>query len=368
MIAIPLPFVVALLLWILLIHLLVDREEDSQGERAALVFVGTCATAITVIGLRWSMGEVLLFRFLLMGVGAMVPPIAWFCFSPLAHPVDPGTGSTGSRAGRWVHGLPIVLVIGLMVLRPVWYLSPDLILATQYLAYGVALARIGIKGPDSLGAARLTDAVAVRWGILVAAMVLMSNTAVEIAIALDFKLSGGRHAPDIVAGANGIGLVLIALSATLVRRSRPTEASAPAGEPVSAAAVTLEGEPDDQEVLDLVDRVLLHRGLYKNPDLTVNRLARATGLPARRLSAAINRLHGENLSRFVNGYRIREAQRLLRETEEPVTSILFDCGFQTKSNFNREFLRIMGRSPSAYRKSLSTVTEGPPLGREAPAR
>jgi AraC-like DNA-binding protein len=28
-----------------------------------------------------------------------------------------------------------------------------------------------------------------------------------------------------------------------------------------------------------------------------------------------------------------------------------NCGFQTKSNFNREFSRITGMTPSAFRKS-----------------
>jgi AraC-like DNA-binding protein len=365
MIAIPLPFVVALLLWILLIHLLVDRGETvSQGERAALFFVGACATAVTVVGLRWSL-DLLVFRYLLVGVAALVPPIAWFCFSPLARPL--GDGSPPPRNVLWIHGLPFVLVLGLMVLRPALYLSPDFVLAIQSLSYGLALARIGLQGPDSLAAARLTDAAAVRRGILVASVVLISNAVVETAVALDFKFYGGRHAPDIVAGADGVGFVLIALAATLVRRSRPAEVSEATESPLPATMLAGKEEQDDPMVIhDAVDRVLTERGLYKDPDLTVNRLARATGIPARRLSSAINRLHGENISRFVNTYRIAEAKRLLKETEAPVTTILFDCGFQTKSNFNREFLRITGKSPSAYRKALSTVTEGPPPGRVAP--
>jgi AraC-like DNA-binding protein len=45
---------------------------------------------------------------------------------------------------------------------------------------------------------------------------------------------------------------------------------------------------------------------------------------------------------------------MLVETGAPVTRILFDAGFQTKSNFNREFLRITGMSPSAWRKQAAS--------------
>jgi AraC-like DNA-binding protein len=41
---------------------------------------------------------------------------------------------------------------------------------------------------------------------------------------------------------------------------------------------------------------------------------------------------------------------LLAETTTPVTEIMFDVGFQTKSNFNREFRRVTDMSPLEWRK------------------
>ena len=72
-------------------------------------------------------------------------------------------------------------------------------------------------------------------------------------------------------------------------------------------------------------------------------------IPARRISAAINRTRSESVSHFINGYRIAEACRLLSETGKPVTAIMFDSGFQTKSNFNREFLKRTGTNPAEWR-------------------
>jgi AraC-like DNA-binding protein len=72
-----------------------------------------------------------------------------------------------------------------------------------------------------------------------------------------------------------------------------------------------------------------------------------------------------SVSQYVNQLRIREACRLLEETEQSVTSIMLDAGFQTKSNFNREFRRITGLSPVAWRerevwKLVSTHKNGHP--------
>jgi AraC-like DNA-binding protein len=362
MFAIPLPFVVALLLWILLVRLWVDRDPESPGDRAALLFIAACALSVTLVGIRWTVPHPLV-RMVRADIAALIPPIAWFCFAPLARSVDEERAPP--HWTRWLHALPVLLIVVLSAQWWVWHPPLDTILSLQHLGYGLALARLGLKGVDGLGAARLGDAIAGRRGILVAALVLIANALVDTGIALDFEYQGGRHAADIVAGANAITIILISLAAALVRRGRPGPAPEPSpqSEEVSAPA-----DPDDQTVHDRVERVLVERGLYKDPDLTLNRLARATGLPARRLSQAINRLHGENMSRFVNGYRILEAQRLLRETADPVTGILYDCGFQTKSNFNREFQRITGQSPSAYRAAHRPITAGSPPGTKESAR
>jgi hypothetical protein len=92
MFAIPLPFVVALLLWILLVRLWVDRDPESPGDRAALLFIAACALSVTLVGIRWTVPHPLV-RMVRADIAALIPPIAWFCFAPLArgpHPIGPG--------------------------------------------------------------------------------------------------------------------------------------------------------------------------------------------------------------------------------------------------------------------------------------
>ncbi len=94
---------------------------------------------------------------------------------------------------------------------------------------------------------------------------------------------------------------------------------------------------------------MAERRLWQDPDLTLARLARRLGVPAKALSAAVNRVRGENISRVVNGWRVAHAGELLRGGAS-VTEAMLASGFQTKSNFNREFLRVMGRAPSDWAK------------------
>jgi len=56
------------------------------------------------------------------------------------------------------------------------------------------------------------------------------------------------------------------------------------------------------------------------------------------------------LSQWINGFRIERARELLISTPLPVTEIMLESGFITKSNFNREFQRITGVSPTVFRQ------------------
>ena len=97
-------------------------------------------------------------------------------------------------------------------------------------------------------------------------------------------------------------------------------------------------------------RETLHRdGLYRDPDLTLERLARRSLVPARRVSGAINRSSGDSVSRYVNRLRLDEVRRRLVDTDDGITDIMLAAGFRTKSNFNRTFREAEGCSPSEWR-------------------
>ena len=79
---IPLPFFISLLLVILLVRLINQRE---PSLRPAIVLVGACAMLATIVGLHWSF-DLRGIRFLQPVIASSLRPIAWFCFSGLVGP------------------------------------------------------------------------------------------------------------------------------------------------------------------------------------------------------------------------------------------------------------------------------------------
>ena len=107
--------------------------------------------------------------------------------------------------------------------------------------------------------------------------------------------------------------------------------------------------------MQTVHQLISETQLFLDPDLTLNRMARKAGIPAKQLSAVINRCQGENVSKYINRFRIEHACTLLA-TGQPVTSTAFASGFNTKSNFNREFQRIRALSPSRWQAQNKQAT------------
>lgn len=361
---IPLPFVISLLLIILLVRLISQRE---PSLRPAIVFVGACAMLTTLVGLRWSF-DVRGVRFLQPIIASSLPPIAWYCFSGLA--------GTGNAARLWVHTIPVGVVSIFSATWPIWHPPIDLLLAAVFFGYGIALLRIGSGGLDRLAATRLSDAAKAHKATLLAGLVLTSSGAVDLLIAGDFNFYKGAHAALIVGIANVVTLPLIAYAVAIVGKSvsAPEALEAVQDSPTDVATASMQLEPpdvstpDDARIVEAIDTMMRKKQLFRDPDLTLNRLARRAGIPSRQISTAINRVFGRSVSQVVNEYRIEEAKRLLALSDLPVTTIIFEAGFQTKSNFNREFLRVTGMSPSDYRRSNSQPSnEGEPISVGSPS-
>ena len=112
-----------------------------------------------------------------------------------------------------------------------------------------------------------------------------------------------------------------------------------------------EASEQDAEIVARLDALMEAERLYLDPDLTLTRLARRLIVPVKQVSAAINKVTGENVSRYINAARIKAAQEALAAGES-VTNAMLASGFNTKSNFNREFLRVTGQAPSEWVKGL----------------
>ncbi|MFC4777013.1 AraC family transcriptional regulator [Paenibacillus sp. GCM10023252] len=62
---------------------------------------------------------------------------------------------------------------------------------------------------------------------------------------------------------------------------------------------------------------------------------------------------GKSFIEFVNDTRLQEALRLLKETDERIENIAYQVGYNQLTHFHRMFRKIIGITPSEYRKQCS---------------
>jgi len=94
------------------------------------------------------------------------------------------------------------------------------------------------------------------------------------------------------------------------------------------------------------------QGLYRDSELTLSRLAEATGLSTHHLSEVLNQYEGKNFYHFINSYRIAYVcDSLKKQSPDKIIDIAMDAGFASKSTFNSIFKKFVGVTPSQYRQS-----------------
>ena len=88
------------------------------------------------------------------------------------------------------------------------------------------------------------------------------------------------------------------------------------------------------------------------PDLTINQLSKQFNVPINELSSYLNTVEKRNFNDYVNAYRIAEFKQEVNKPENAhytLLSIGLDCGFNSKSTFNRAFKKVEGKSPSQWK-------------------
>ncbi len=134
---------------------------------------------------------------------------------------------------------------------------------------------------------------------------------VDLLIAGDFDIYRGSHATAIVSVANMMTLPLVAYAIAVIDRSVPRTGRHSSFMPSLEAPdgsfelpETSRATEDDSKTMEAIETIMCEKRLFRDPDLTLNRLSRRLGIPSRQISGAINRTLGRNVSQAVNEYRI----------------------------------------------------------------
>lgn len=301
-----------------------------QGRVTPLVsLLLACGGQSLIIALAQHYG-VTPMRFVQPVTATVIPPLAWFAFQTSA--------VRAPRQADLLHALVPLVALGVLLAAP---LALDLLIPATFVIYGGAILRICLRGPDAQPRLYLQNAELPSRLWLVVGGLLIASMLSDMLIVASQIAGLGQYQPWIISIFSVGNLILIGI--LTASGQTQVDERPPEPEPAPQAAA-------DEELFATITAYMAERRPYLDPDLTLDRLSRKMGIPAKTLSTTINLATGDNVSRFVNAARIKAAQDMLQQGE-PVTQAMLASGFNTKSNFNREFLRVAGQSPSAWMKS-----------------
>lgn len=338
MLTIPIGWLISVLALIAAAALLQANGLPKQARAGFLGFLLALALVGLLIGLRLHFGWPGAARAQPF-VAIMLGPTAYLGFRALVQDDD------GWRALA-LHGATLMLAMAAMLL-PMPF-APDAVILGYACTYLVLMARFLRYDSDRFAHVPASSMPLVRAALIAVVMLLGLAILADGLITLAALTMGDARVAQVLSGASGalaafIFLALLVAIPLVLNSTRPVAAT---------ASYTLAATAGDRALIARLDSMLADTGLYRDSNLTLARIARRLGQPARDVSGAVNRVTGQNVSRHINGFRIRHAQQLLETGDLPVTEVMLDCGFISKSSFNAEFRRITGTTPSGYRASL----------------
>lgn len=328
--SLPIPMISSLFLGFLLVRVwFIDRRHGPL-----VVLLGICAVQGVIISLAQHY-RLPGFMVIQPVTATLVPPMAWVAFQ-----------TTAVRHFIKVDYLnllgPLCALVSLVV-APSFL---DTLIPALSVGYGVAILWVSLQGTDAMPRMRLGagDIPSHIWRVIGAALIAAALSDVFIVAA---QMMGAAYLQPWIISIYSSAMLLIVggLSLSSALDNETTEADDIAELPVS---------DQDVEIISKLDALMTTQKLYLNPDLTLSLLSRRLLVPAKQLSSAINRCTGSNVSRYINAARVKAAQDNLLNGES-ITNAMLSSGFNTKSNFNREFLRVSGKSPSEWLASQASV-------------
>lgn len=118
----------------------------------------------------------------------------------------------------------------------------------------------------------------------------------------------------------------------------------------------------DERLLHIVNKInkaMAEEKLYQETELTLHQLSQHLNHPSHQVSQAINEGMNKTFYDLVNGYRVEEAKRLLKNPGKrnyTILSVGFEAGFNSKTTFNTVFKKFTGLTPTDFRERQRETT------------
>lgn len=112
-------------------------------------------------------------------------------------------------------------------------------------------------------------------------------------------------------------------------------------------------EQEKNSIHQRLTELMQKEQLYKNPQLTLSEVAQKISVHPNILSQIINSVEEKNFYDYINFQRIEEFKRIVflpRKNQYTLLSLAYECGFNSKTSFNRNFKKVTNLSPTEYLK------------------
>jgi AraC-like DNA-binding protein len=124
----------------------------------------------------------------------------------------------------------------------------------------------------------------------------------------------------------------------------------------SMRSVSKKAPETNHETRTALIRAMENDRLFMIPDLTLAMLGQHLNISPKNISQILNHELNKNFHDFINEYRVEEVKRRLLNPEFDhltILAIALDSGFNSKSSFNRIFIKATGMAPKEFKGNRS---------------
>lgn len=114
-------------------------------------------------------------------------------------------------------------------------------------------------------------------------------------------------------------------------------------------------EKQVEELTNTVFQYLKNKKPYLNPEYSLQMMAEDLNISRHKLSEAINNGQKKNFYKLINEFRVEEVKEMLVDpsfSHYTVLGIGLECGFNSKTSFNRIFKEETGLTPTEYKRAI----------------
>lgn len=113
----------------------------------------------------------------------------------------------------------------------------------------------------------------------------------------------------------------------------------------------------DSELWKKIEKMVCEDKMYREKDISLDKIAELTGTNRVYVSRAINRYSGMSFYSYINNLRIEEAIKMLKDNpaDTPMKTIADALGYNSLPAFYRVFQKETGCPPSRYRAELKNM-------------